>query len=222
MTYQELHAAANHTRQDELTPEMVWHALSTSVHNGADILLWDRGGVYQHKSHVNLYTPILNTVEKWVIHALCEGPLPQLSANAPFQVFRDECVAAGLTSEYAIHSCLKHRGHPKLVFLKSPYIALAGIAKYRIPNLEILEELVRQEGDVVEYEMLHTMACERMGLKEFQLGQIINQWEDVIRTEKGFLHVDYFDANSPAFTSLVEYVKQRLARRPSVGRPHFL
>ena len=56
-----------------------------------------------------------------------------------------------------------------------------------------------------------------MGLKEFQFGQITNQWEDVIRTEKGFLHVDYFDARSPAFTSLLEYVKQRLTREGQVS-----
>ncbi len=217
MTYGEVHAVVNRTRLDKVTPEMVWHTLSTSVHNGTDILLWDRGGIYQHKCHVNLYTPVLNTVEKWVIDALREGPVPQVSANAAFQVFKDECVAAGLTSEYAVHSCLKHRRHPKLVFHKTPYISLAGGAKYRIPNLEILEEVIRQEGDVVETETLRHIACDRMGLKDYQLTQITIQWENVIRTEKGFLHVDYFNASSPAFISLVEYVKQRLSREGQVS-----
>jgi hypothetical protein len=217
MSYHEVHAAINRTRQDKVSPEIVWHALSASANHGTDILLWGRGGPYQHKSHVNLYAPILNTIEKWVIQALYAGPFPQLSANAAFQAFMQECVAAGLTSEYAIHSCLKHRQHPKLLFFKTPYISLAGALGYRTPNLEIVEELVRQEGDVVEYEELRKTACERMGLKDFQFLQITNQWENVIRTDKGFLHVDYFDATSPAFAALVEYVKQRLAREGQIS-----
>jgi hypothetical protein len=167
MSYHEVHSTVSQTRQDKVTPEMVRHALSASVHQRTDILLRDRRGLYQHKSHVNLYTPILNKIEKWIIQSLCDGPFPQLSANAAFQAFKEECLDAGLTTEYAIHSCLKHRQHPKLLFVKTPYIGLAGASRYRIPNLEILEELVRQDGGVVEYEELRKTACESMGLKEF-------------------------------------------------------
>ena len=80
----------------------------------------------------------------------------------------------------------KHRGHPKLVFFKAPYIGLAAASGYRIPNVEIVEELVRQEGDVVEYGALREAVCERMGLKEFQFLQITGQLQNAIRTEKGF------------------------------------
>lgn len=217
MSYREVRAAICQTRQDRVSPEMVRRALNASVRQGTRVLLWDRCGLYQHKSHVNLYTSILNKIEKWIIQSLCDGPFPQLSANAAFQAFREECLDAGLTSEYAIHSCLKHRQHPKLLFVKTPYIGLIGASRYRIPNLEILEELVRQEGGVVEFEILRNTACERMGLKEFQFLQITNQWENVIRTDKGFLHADYFDGTTEGFVGLVEYVKRKLIREGQVS-----
>ncbi len=81
-----------------------------------------------------------------------------------------------------------------------------------MPNLEIAEELIHQEGDVVEYDALRHMLCDRMGMKDFQFGQIVVQLRNVVRTEKGFLHADYFDADSPTFAVLVDYVKRKLTR----------
>jgi hypothetical protein len=107
---------------------------------------------------------------------------------------------------------LKHRQHPKLAFFKSPYVGLASAAKYRVPNVEIAEVLIRQEGDAVEYDALRHMLCDRMGMKDFQFAQIVIQLNNVIRTEKGFLHADYFDADSPTFVMLVDYVRQKLTR----------
>ncbi|NLX96451.1 MAG: hypothetical protein GXY83_09765 [Rhodopirellula sp.] len=217
MSYRDIHDAAHQTRQHELTPEMVWQALSASVQRGTDILLWDRGGLYQHKTHVNLYTPVLNKIEKWIIQSLSDGPFPQLSTNAAFQVFREECLAAGLTSEYAIHSCLKHRQHPKLAFYHSPYLGLAAAGSYRVPNVEIAEGLLRQEGDIFPKDKLKSLMCGQMGLKSYQFTQIIDQLDNVIRTQHGFLHADYFDAASPDFKALAEYAAQRAAKDGEVS-----
>ena len=213
MLYNEVQTAANRLRENKVTPDVVWRALNTCVAHGSEILLWDRGGTYQHKCHVNLYTPLLSKIEKWVLGVLTEGPFTQLSTNAAFQVFTEDCLAEGLTSEYAVHSCLKHRQHPKLAFFKSPYVGLASAANYRVPNVEIAEELIRQEGDVVEYDALKHTLCDRMGMKDFQFGQIVIQLSNVVRTEGGFLHADYFDADSPTFAMLLDYVKQKLARQ---------
>ena len=180
--------------------------------DGTDILLWGRGGVYLHKSHINLYLPILNAIEKWVIRELEDGVVPQLSAHAAFQVFSEECTASGITSAYAIHSCLKHRQHPKLIFFHSPYIGLAGASRHRIPNVEIAEELIRQEGDIMPLDCLRDVLCMCMGLKDFQFNQIIYQLSNVVGTEHGFLHADYFDSENHAFQALVEHVQERLAR----------
>ena len=50
-----------------------------------------------------------------------------------------------------------------------------------------------------------------MGLKDFQFNQIIYQLSNVVRTEHGFLHADYFDSENHAFQALVEHVQERLA-----------
>jgi len=211
MTYRQVQTELNRVRQDQVAAEVVWHALNSCVAKGTKILLWDRGGVYLHKSHVNLYLPILNTIEKWVIKELEEGVVPQLSAHAAFQAFSEGCIASEIPSEYAVHSCLKHRQHPKLAFFHSPYIGLAGVSRHRIPNVEIAEDLIRQEGDVVPLDRLREVLCVRMGMKDFQFQQIISQLENVICTQYGFLHADYFDSEGHAFRELVEHVKQKLA-----------
>lgn len=213
MSYEELCAAVRQVRQDEkITPEKVWHAASVLVHNGEEVLLWDWGGVYFHRCHVNLYSPVLNKIEPWIIGRLQDGSVPQLSVNAAFQEFHGECIAAGLVSEYAIHSCLRLRRHPKLTLFRAPYIGLRGATTYRIPNVEIAEELIRQDGGTVEFDALRQTMCGRMGLKEFQFDQVIGQLENVIRTDRGFLHADYFDSQSPGLAAIIEHVAQELRR----------
>lgn len=212
MSYKDIQAELNLSRKEEISAEVVWRAANVCASQTSDILLWDRGGLYQHRCHVNLYMPVLDTMEEWLVGSLMDGPFTQLSTHAALQEFREECAAAGLSSEYAIHSCLKQRQHPKLVFFHSPYIGLAG-APCRLTNIEIAEELIRAEGEIVKLETLKDMLCRRMGLKRFQFKQVVQQLDSVIRTEGGFLHVDYFDHTPTAFAALVAYVKQRLSQQ---------
>jgi len=209
LSYEEVHKRAMRFREQPVSPRVVWHALSACTAHG-NVLLWDRGGVYRHRRHVSLYAPLLNDIEKWVVRMLQEGNVPQISANAAFRRFRAECNAAGITSEYAVHSCLKHRQHPRLAFFHSPYIGLAGVVPRRIPNVEIAEDLIRQEGEFVSLAKLRKVLCRQMGLKHFQFAQVIDQLDNVIRTEDGFLHADYFDAENPSFVALVSYVVRKL------------
>ena len=159
----------------------------------------------------NLDAAILETIEKWVIASLRAGPFTQISTHAAFREFHRECLAAGLPSEYTIHSCLKQRQHPQLLFLHAPYVALAGALQDRIPNRELAEELIRREAGGVDYDVLRQTVCGRMGLKDFQFDQIAAGLENVLRTDKGFLHVDYFDGKAPGVSALVRYVKRKLA-----------
>ena len=211
MSYKDIQAELNLSRKEEVDEDVVWRTANACASQVSDILLWDRGGVYQHRCHVNLYTPVLNMIEEWLVGSLMDGPFTQLSIHAALQAFRDECVATGLSSEYAIHSCLKQRQHPKLIFFHSPYIGLAG-TPCRRTNVEIAEGLIRDEGEIVKWETLKDLLCRRMGLKRFQFKQVVQQFDSVIRTEGGFLHVDYFDHTPTEFAALVAYVKQRLSQ----------
>lgn len=214
LSYKEVYRRLRHIRRKPVSQARVWTALRASTQQG-DILLWDRGGLYRHKHHVNLYAPVINTVEKWVVQTLPKLPVPQMSAYAAFVKFRKECVAAGIVSEYAIHSCLKHRQHPKLSFYHSPYLGLAGA--YRIPNVEIVEELLRQEGDIFPKDKLESLICGQLGLKSYQFTQVMDQLDNVIRTENGFLYADYFDQESPDFKALVAYAALRAAKDGEVS-----
>jgi hypothetical protein len=206
-----LHAAAKRLRGGKITLEMVRHSLAFAATRRREILLWNRGGVYQHKTHVNLDTPLLQTIEERLIESLRAGLFPQMSTYAAFQEFAGQCRAAGLASEYAIHSCLKHRQHPALAFLHAPYVVLAGGPKNRTPNLPIVEELIRRAGGPIKYDALKQTVCGRMGLKKFQFKGIVSQLGNVIRTQKGFLHVEHFDAGSTVFSALLKYVERKLA-----------
>ncbi len=125
------------TRRDKAAPTWCRHALSRQGPSGnGHSALGSRRYVPAQVPRQSR-TPLLNKIEKWVLGVLTEGPFTQLSTNAAFQAFREDCLAAGLTSEYAVHSCLKHRQHPKLAFFKSPYVALAGAAKTACPTWKL-------------------------------------------------------------------------------------
>jgi len=211
ISYKEVYRRLREFRQKPASKKRVWNTLRVCTANGS-LLLWDRGGIYRHKCHVNLYASVLNTIEKWVVRTLQASSVPQMSAFAAFRKFREECITAGIASEYAVHSCLKHRQHPKLAFYRYATIGLASPGAYRIPNLEIAEEFIRQEGDTVALDKLKKLLCGQLGLKGYQFAQILEQLDNVIRTEHGVLYAEYFDAESPGFKSLVEYAIQRVAR----------
>jgi DNA-directed RNA polymerase alpha subunit len=216
ISYKEVYRRLREFRQKPASKKRVWNTLRACTANGS-VLLWDRGGIYRHKCHVNLYAPVLNAIEKWVVRTLQASSIPQMSAFAAFRKFRDECIAVGITSEYAVHSCLKHRQHPKLAFYRYANIGLASAGAYRIPNIEIAEEFIRQEGDTVSLDKLKKLLCGQLGLKSYQFAQILEQLDNVIRTEHGVLYAEYFDAESPGFKSLVTYATQRAARDGEVS-----
>lgn len=216
LSYKEVHRRLRQFRQRPVSRTRVWAALRSSTNQG-DILLWDRGGLYRHKHHVNLYAPVLNTVEKWVVQTLQDLPIPQISAHAAFVKFRKVCLAAGIVSEYAIHSCLKHRQHPRLAFYHSPYLGLTAGGAYRIPNVEIVEELLRQEGDIFPRDKLESLMCGQLGLKSYQFAQVMDHLDNVIRTENGFLYAKYFDPESSDFKVLVAYAAERAAKDGEVS-----
>ena len=104
---------------------------------------------------------------------------------AAFQELAQECRAAGLASEYAIHSCLKHWQHPALAFLHAPYVVLAGGPKSRTPNLPIVEELIRRAGGPIHYDVLSRPSAAAWD-EEIPIQGDRKQTGNVIRTQKGF------------------------------------
>ena len=70
MSYGDIRAEVNSGRIKKFSADSVWRRLQVCSFRGRDILLWDRGGVYQHRCHVDLDAPVFRKIEDWVVATL--------------------------------------------------------------------------------------------------------------------------------------------------------
>ena len=191
--------------------------LSNQLMSSSNVLLWDRGRVFIHKRHVSFDSAILNKIEKWVENLIERTRLPQFSLYGAYEKFQDECNEDGLVSEYSIHACLKERAHPKLTFLRTPYVGLYGVSGSKTPNREIIKDYLLSEGGIVSKESLKKFAFDDLGLKDFQFFSILQDIEDVLITQRGYLHVDNLPPGSNRFDDLIIRIEHEVKKNDSIS-----
>lgn len=193
MTSQEVHARMKELLHKKIAISSVRNALDRFAMNGRDILRWACGDTYQHKCHITFNAPIFDKIEKWIEKRLLAGPFPKISTFAAFRAFNEECLVAGLTSEYAIYSCLKFRHNSAFAFHHSPFISLAGSPPENTSNAnieQIIQEYIRQKGGKISRESLKIYVCGKMGLKPGQFRPIIDKLKNAMRMENDFFFID--------------------------------
>ena len=211
-------ASASGDERDSLTVAQVRTALNNTLVRQGEIVLWNRGGEFVHASKVNLYLPIVNTLEELVIDKLRENSVPQMSLYNIFNEHEEECNKAGLPSAWALFSLLKLRAHPRLRFLRAPYVALHGATSRRKQSVvDMLNERVYSEEEGVSKKEFRKYATSVMGMTKVHLSSTMQLLTDVLRTDSGYFHAEHFEAESAKFRMLVLQVKKMLEQRGHVS-----
>jgi len=212
MHFKEVFSEAKKLRpNDSLLSERNVHAI-LSLSWSQKFLLWDRG-TFLHKENLAAFPyGLIREVEDWILAKLKQD-IPFVSVSGAYLAFRDKCVESGITSEYALYSCLKMSGENHFVFAHAPYIYSKKSVKEKLPIPMVIEEFIRESGEPVSSIDLRKYAIETLHLKEYMLNNYLDKIPNIIRIKKGvYLHTDHFKINNQKLSEIIEYSKKILSK----------
>lgn len=164
------------------------HAVLSSSRS-RKFLLWDRGTFLHKENLAALPCGLIREVEAW-IQAKLRQDIPFVSVSGAFQAFKERCTDSGITSEYALYSCLKMSEDNFLVFERFPLIYRKESGKERLPLPMVLEEFIRVSGGPVSLADLKKYAVDTLHLKRYMLHQYLRKIPNINKTKGVYIHTD--------------------------------
>lgn len=195
--------------EDSLFSERNVHAILSVSQK---VLLWERG-TFLHKENLAAFPyGLIREVEDWILAKLKQN-IPFVSVSGAYLAFRDKCIESGITSEYALYSCLRMSGENHFVFAHAPYIYSKKSVKEKLPIPMVIEEFIRESGEPVSSIDLRKYAIETLHLKEYMLNNYLDKIPNIIRIKKGvYLHTDHFKINNQKLSEIIDYSKKVLSK----------
>ncbi len=208
MHFTEIYSEMAKTRADMHSVSFSEHNVHATLDRMPNVFLWDRG-TFIHRNHVQIPHSLLRKIEKWIITKLKKG-LPFISINGVFNHFKNHCVAAEIPAESALYACLRVNKNDKLSYPRYPQIILSNKEDQKIPYSVLIDEYFKEAGRAISFEQLKEYFLNEIGLKYFQLNQLMSNNSSIIKTSSAeFIHISNLKYNSKAskndFDELVEY-----------------
>jgi len=199
------------TRPD-ISKKQVYSALSHTD----GVLLWSRG-TYVHQACVVLPRPLIHKTERWLLRQL-EKNVPCVSARGAFEHFKEECIAAGLPSEWALYACLRLSSHAMLRLPRPPYVYRnAGRDQQPMPVSLLLEETIRDAGGPISAREFEEFANKGMFLKPTQVANLLKEVPSVIRMSTGYIHADNLRIDRRKLSTLIDYIRSILSKQQHIS-----
>lgn len=195
--------------EDSLLSERNVHAILSVSQK---FLLWDRG-TFLHKENLAAFPyGLIREVEDWILAKLKQD-IPFVSVSGAYLAFREKCIESGITSEYALYSCLRMSRENHFVFAHAPYIYSKKSVKEKLPIPMVIEEFIRESGEPVSSIDLRKYAIETLHLKEYMLNNYLDKIPNIIRIKKGvYLHTDHFKINNQKLSEIIDYSRKVLSK----------
>ena len=171
-----------------------------------NVLLWDRG-TFIHRKHAVFPFSLLREIEDWVRTQL-EEDIPFISVYGAFKAFKERCLSEGISSEYALYSCLRESADPAFAYPRFPYIYLKKNFSQHLPVTLVLEKFLQEAGGPVSYIELKTFATGGLFIKELMWNQYVERIPNVVRTSNwGFLHTDFLEIDEEKLDDIIAYAQ---------------
>lgn len=171
--------------------------IHATMDRSQNLLLWDRG-TFIHHEHCKFPLELIDEIQGWILLKL-KNNLPFISVGGIFNHFRERCITNGIPSETALYICLRKNSHNMLVAPHYPKMYLADSFTEKLPNSVIIEEFLRGAGGPMPHKELKNYFLKSIGLKSFQLDQILSNDANLIRVSSNrYVHFDnlVFDKKS--------------------------
>lgn len=199
--------------EDSLLSERYVHAI---LSGSQKVLLWERG-TFLHKENLSAFPyGLIREVEDWIAAKLKQD-IPFVSVSGAYLAFKDKCIESGITSEYALYSCLKISGDNFFVFEHFPRIYSKNSIKEKLPMPMVIEEFIRESNGPVPLADLRKYAVDTLHLKEFMLNQYLSRVPNIINTRGTYIHTDNLKIKKQELTEIITYVKNILAKEKHVS-----
>ncbi len=165
------------------------HSVHAALDRSQNLLLWDRG-TFIHREYCKFSLKFIDEIQEWILLKL-KDDVPFISVGGIFNHFRKRCITNGIPSETALYICLRENSHTMLVFPHYPKIYLADSFTEKVPNSVIVEEFLREAGGPVPYKELKNYFLKSIGLKSFQLDQMLSNDANFIKLSLNrYVHFD--------------------------------
>ena len=159
-----------------------------TLDRSSNVYLWDRG-TFIHRDYVTPPLKLLVEIERWIITEL-KSSLPYMSVNKVFRNFQSACTSVDIPTETALYSCLREHACQKLLFPQYPQIHLSKPETKKISNSIIFDEFLKDAGGTVTYGDIKEFLLNGIGLKEFQMQQLIFNNPSILRlSPENYIHV---------------------------------
>ncbi len=199
--------------EDSLLSERYVHAI---LSGSQKVLLWERG-TFLHKENLAAFPyGLIREVEDWIAAKLKQD-IPFVSVYGAYLAFRDKCVESGITSEYALYSCLKISGDNFFVFEHFPRIYSKNSIKEKLPIPLVIEEFIKDSNVPVFFADFRKYAVDTLHLKEFMLNQYLSRVPNIINTKGTYIHTDNLKIKKQELAEIITYVKSILAKEKHVS-----
>jgi len=180
------------------------------------VLLWDRGA-FIHEENVVFPYRLIREIEEWIKIKLSQE-IPFVAVSGMFSHFKEMCIHAGITSEYALYSCLKVSGNPLYEYPKFPRVYRSNDDTKRVPLPVVMEEYIKDACGPVSYDDIREYAVNTLHLREFMVLQYLDRAPNVVRIEKReYIHTDYLNIKEQNLSNIVAYAKTILLKEKHIS-----
>ncbi len=181
-------------------------ALVSFILRSDELVLWN-WGEYIHLSNIKISDTLLKKVALWISERFNIG-IPKVSMWGAYNMFKEECKNSGIPNEHALYSCMKMKYDKKFSFLKDPYVYPHQI-RHRIKKKKVIEDFLLQ----LEKEATYKEIEQKLGLKDYQINQIIEDSNKIIYLGNGkYIHRDNIKIDKEDFHYLEKCIERELGK----------
>ncbi len=171
-----------------------------------EILLWGPG-FYIHKSQVKFDKSTLNDI----VNKYMALPLRTISISDINNVFierKDVFISSLIPTPQALYSLLKN---DKRVTIEAyPRDCYDKIGDDKKTFSKIINRYFRKKKTFVVLEELKTYFCEERGWAEEYLIYNLDSIKEIIHTDKGYIHLNYFDYDHEKLKIIINYIEKEI------------
>lgn len=173
-------------------------AITALVGFSDEVLLWDWGR-YLHIKYIN---PILNEYDFNLILNHIDENLnnTQIDLQATFEIFKKELIDIGITSKYALHTCLKLKYPEEYSYQDSPWISKIGIERSELK--ETLKKLMIENRNYSLNELVEAMHTNKVRVQ-----QLVDNTNDIVQVSSfQYRKKKFIEFSGRLFDRIVQYI----------------
>jgi len=198
-------------RHNNISKEQV----HTALINSNDVLRWGRG-VFIHRDHISCSGFLLRTIAEWVFKVL-KDDIPCITIYKIYEQFCNRCQHENIPNPEALYDSLKKiKGHG-LALPRYPILYRDDDIGKHIPLSILIEQWIEEQGGTVTIQEIKHFLCDKIGFKQSHLSQILSNTPNILRKDRGYIHISATGISRDRVEDLLRYGKEWVRRERHIS-----